>query len=307
MESIGLLIVYWSESMSKSTGNNKNKNNPNVQEPVKKENLHAGHRQRLRNRARMQGIKTFDLHQIVELLLFYSIPRKDTSETAHRLVNQFGGIGGILNAPESELCKIHGIGKKSAQWLRALGGIANAYGEVLKQGLPKLKNVRSAMEFCEKCRERLSAPCVCQLCTTPAGKILRFTQVSKSADWGDPAVLRQALRDALAMRARNILFIVLLEEDNPQIGDYEKKYAHKYAYTTGATGAELLDIILVGRESMVSMYRDGYLNRKTYGGARSILAAKYLREDLDDDDEEENDDDELPQSEACPDVPEEEQ
>lgn len=60
--------------------------------------LHDGHRQRCKQRFLRTGAEGFDDHQLLELLLFYAIPRCDTNETAHRLLKRFGSLQGVLYA-----------------------------------------------------------------------------------------------------------------------------------------------------------------------------------------------------------------
>ena len=52
--------------------------------------LHDGHRQRCKRRYLAAGAEGMDDYQLLELLLFFAIPRQDTNETAHRMVRQFG-------------------------------------------------------------------------------------------------------------------------------------------------------------------------------------------------------------------------
>ena len=66
--------------------------------------LHDGHRQRLLQRFLREGLDGFDEHNILELLLFYAIPRKDTNELAHRLMDDFGSLAGVLDASAQDLC-----------------------------------------------------------------------------------------------------------------------------------------------------------------------------------------------------------
>ena len=83
-----------------------------------KEGLHDGHRDRVKREFLQKG---FDMntppHKIMEVLLFYSIPRKDTNEMAHELLNRFGSISGILDAPAEEIVKIPGISTNTAAFL----------------------------------------------------------------------------------------------------------------------------------------------------------------------------------------------
>ena len=64
--------------------------------------LHDGHRQRSKRRYLALGAEGMEDHQLLELLLFYAIPRQDTNETAHRLIQRFGSLQGVLHAAPEE-------------------------------------------------------------------------------------------------------------------------------------------------------------------------------------------------------------
>ncbi len=77
-------------------------------------NLHEGHRERLRERYINEGGRNFAAHNLLELLLFYGIPRKDTNGIAHQLLNRFGDIEGVFNARLDDLCAVPGMTKSAA-------------------------------------------------------------------------------------------------------------------------------------------------------------------------------------------------
>lgn len=69
-------------------------------------NLHANHRKRVRARFIKDGnLDSFEQHQILEMLLFYSIPRKDTNELAHKLLNEYGNLYTLMNARPEDIIK----------------------------------------------------------------------------------------------------------------------------------------------------------------------------------------------------------
>ena len=83
-------------------------------------NIHAGHRQRLRQRYDSVGSSGFEEHTILELLLFYGIPQKDTNPIAHDLIERFGSLEGVLNASKEDLMQVSGIGENAATLLRLI-------------------------------------------------------------------------------------------------------------------------------------------------------------------------------------------
>ena len=90
----------------------------------KPSNPHTGHRARLKERFRQEGLEHFEDHTALELLLFYAIPRQDTNELAHTLLARFGSLGAVLNATEAELLRVPGIGPNAASLLRLVSRIS---------------------------------------------------------------------------------------------------------------------------------------------------------------------------------------
>ncbi len=86
-----------------------------------KKSIHDGHRERVRENVLKNGFEQLEDHKLLELLLFYSIPRGDTNELAHKLLNEFGSLSGVLKATPKKLMKVSGIGESSAIYLSAMG------------------------------------------------------------------------------------------------------------------------------------------------------------------------------------------
>ena len=89
--------------------------------------MHEGHRYRLRERFINEGLQNFEPHNILELLLFYCIPQRDTNEIAHRLIDKFGSLSEVLEAPVCELTQVKGISEYSAVFLSMIPQICNKY------------------------------------------------------------------------------------------------------------------------------------------------------------------------------------
>ncbi len=81
---------------------------------------HSGHRERMKKRFLDEGLDNFSEIQVLEILLFYCIPQKDTNPIAHELMNRFGSLSQVLDAPVSELKKVDGIGEHAAIFLRLI-------------------------------------------------------------------------------------------------------------------------------------------------------------------------------------------
>lgn len=90
--------------------------------------IHDGHRERVKQEFLKNGFnENTPPHKILEMLLFYSIPRKDTNEIAHDLINRFGSVAGVIDAPLEELVKIKGVSLHTASLIKLLVPIIRCY------------------------------------------------------------------------------------------------------------------------------------------------------------------------------------
>lgn len=93
----------------------------------KKVSIHSGHRQRLKSRFIKEGLFGFADHEVLELLLFYAIPQKDTNELAHILINEFGSLDGVFDASFNSLTSVKGVGENTATLIKLIGEIYPKY------------------------------------------------------------------------------------------------------------------------------------------------------------------------------------
>ncbi len=92
------------------------------------DNPHDGHRQRMKEEFLVSGFnESTPPHKVLELLLFYCIPRRDTNVLAHELIKKYKTVSGVLDAPVSELLKFKGITPKNVGLLKMIMPIANIY------------------------------------------------------------------------------------------------------------------------------------------------------------------------------------
>ena len=76
--------------------------------------IHDGHRERKKEQFLRHGLDAFADHEVLELLLFYALPRRDTNGIAHRLLSHFGSLEAVFSADVRELEKVEGVGRHAA-------------------------------------------------------------------------------------------------------------------------------------------------------------------------------------------------
>ena len=120
----------------------------------KKKHSHAGHRERMRLRFQKSGLESFQPHEILELLLFYALPRVDTNPIAHDLIAEFHSLSGVLDADIQDLKRIKGISENAAIFLKLLPQLCQQYQ------LDKLREhvaLDSTQKLCAYVQAKLSA------------------------------------------------------------------------------------------------------------------------------------------------------
>ena len=90
---------------------------------------HSGHRDRLRKKFLLGDTDSLEDHEILELALFYAIPRKNTNETAHNLLDKFGSVSAVFDAPINALKEVNGIGENAAIFIKLVRSLTRLYHE----------------------------------------------------------------------------------------------------------------------------------------------------------------------------------
>ena len=91
------------------------------------DHTHQGHRDRMFERVEKYGWESLSSYELIEMMLFYSIPRVNTNGIAHAMLDQFGSVKGILDADPRELMKVPGVGSKSAQMIKMMPELLRRY------------------------------------------------------------------------------------------------------------------------------------------------------------------------------------
>ncbi len=133
--------------------------------------LHDGHRDRMREKFRKSGFNGMEPHEILEMLLYYSVPRKDTNELAHMLINHFGSLAGVLEASEEELVKVKGITSNSATLIRMILPLYNRYSLESNKTV-RLKTPNECGAYLKEYFAAKTTECVAVVCIDGSCRVL---------------------------------------------------------------------------------------------------------------------------------------
>lgn len=219
--------------------------------------IHEGHRQRLKERFRKEGLDGFTDIQVLELLLFFCIPRRDTNAIAHGLLARFGSLHQILEAPVHELEKVDGIGEQASTLISLTRQLARRYG-VSQARMENILNTTS------QCGEYLKPfflgkrdETVYLMCLDAKCKVLGCTQVGSGSVNSAGLSVRKIVETALALNATS----VVLSHNHPSglalPSNEDVVTTRRVAMALNTVGIFLADHIIVANDDFVSLAESG--------------------------------------------------
>ncbi len=219
--------------------------------------IHDGHRQRLKDRFRQEGLDNFSEIQVLELLLFYCIPRQDTNPIAHNLLDHFGSLSQVLESTPEELEKIPGIGKNTATFLSLTTAVGRYY-------LVNRSMNHEILSTSDKCGEYLVPyffgrrnETVFMLCLDAKCKVLCCKEIGEGSVNSAGVPIRKIVEVALGVNAST----VILAHNHPSglaIPSGEDVQATlRVATALNTVEIVLADHIIVADDDFVSLAQSG--------------------------------------------------
>ncbi len=216
-----------------------------------------GHRERLRQRFRQNGAETLPDYELMELILFRAIPRRDTKPLAKAIIAKFGGFAEAINATEERLAEVPGLGAAAVTEIRLVraAAIRLMQGEVMKRPLlgscDKVVNYcRAAMGF--EMREQFRI-----LFLDKRNRLLADEVQGRGTVDHTPVYVREVLKRALELSASAIILV-----HNHPSGDPTPSRADIGMTKEIMEAGEKLDIavhdhLIVGRDGHISLKSAG--------------------------------------------------
>ncbi|MBR4080841.1 MAG: DNA repair protein RadC [Clostridia bacterium] len=109
--------------------------------------MHDGHRKRMRERFRLNGLEGFAPHEVLELLLFYGRARGDVNTIAHALLDTFGTLQGVLEATPAQLMSVPGVGEETATLISLMIPMFRRYSVCAAEAKKNLRCRQDAMDY----------------------------------------------------------------------------------------------------------------------------------------------------------------
>ena len=220
---------------------------------------HQGHRKRMKERFAQEGLDHFSDIQVLELLLFYCNPRQDTNPIAHALLDHFGSLAQVLEAPVEELQKVSGVGQNAALFLHLITEVGRYYLVNRVSQCRILSTVEECAEYLLPFFYGRRVETVFLLCLDAKCKVLCCKEVGEGSVNSAGISVRKIVETALGVNASTV---VLAHNHTsgialPSPEDRETTLTLKAALD--AVGILLADHIIVADDDFVSLADDGLL------------------------------------------------
>lgn len=223
-----------------------------------KNNVHAGHRQRMKEMFLKNGFEGFSEHQILEMVLFYTYPRIDTNEIAHNLINRFGGLCGVFDASVEDLVNIGGITTNSAVLIKMIPLSMRAYNMSRIQH-STFDNTDKLCELFKGCFPGDAKECFYVAVFDDDLHLVRNTVVCKGGPSAAPVDMRRIAEIVLRSGATLVAVAHNHPKSTCEPSDTDVMTTRRIGTFLATFGVHLLDHIVVGRDGAVSMRKSGLL------------------------------------------------
>lgn len=170
------------------------------------ENAHSGHRNRVRKQfLNEQSFDNFHDHNILEMLLFYSIPRADTNELAHRLIDTFGSLNGVFDAPYGALRTVEGVGEQTAVLIKMIPALTKRYLDGKVSDMKHIGTTEDAVKFIKPKFTSLNNEEIIMVCMNNTGKILNTVIIGKGGSSFTEIDTRKLLHEVIVSNASQVI------------------------------------------------------------------------------------------------------
>ena len=223
------------------------------------DNIHRGHREKMRQRFLKSGLEGFADHEALELLLFYAIPRQDTNPIAHRLMERYGSLSAVLSAPAEDLKKVEGIGESAAVLLKAAGQIAQKARLSDATAQRPLTDVEAVGAYLLERYAGETHEMLYELCLDQKGKLLACKRLSEGSASSAALDIRKVVENAILTSASAVILAHNHPSDIALPSDDDCAATTQAARALQTIGVTLADHIVVADDDFVSMAQSGYL------------------------------------------------
>ncbi len=217
------------------------------------------HRKRLRARFERAGIEGLQDYEVLELLLFYVITRKDLKPVAKDLLKRFGSLKGVLDAGQDELKKVPGIGSQAAIFVRLVRDVGSLYLQQRAEEKEQISSTKELIDYCLSSMGGLKDEHFAVIYLNARNRIIRVETIQEGIVNQAVVYPRQVLEKALAHKASAIILVHNHPSGHVRPSDADVRLTRVLQDAARVLDIALHDHLIVGENRFFSFREEGIL------------------------------------------------
>lgn len=235
-------------------------------EEEKTKNNAKGHRERVRKKFLENGFNGFEDYEVLELLLFYVIPRRDTKAIAKELIAKFKTLANVLKADNKELKTINGLGDVAITFLKMMGALPEKIYEdklknekIIKDDTNKITNKEILLNFLRNKIGYENVEKFYVIYLSSSNEVLAFEESSSGTLDRSSIYPREIYKRVIMENAKSIIIAHNHPSGNISPSKCDIDITNEIAKGLKNFGALLIEHIIITRDSYFSFLEEGLI------------------------------------------------
>lgn len=226
--------------------------------------VHDGHRGRMRKRIEQYGIDSLQDHEVLEFLLYAVVPRKDTNELAHRILEEFGSLGKVFDQPIERLQKVKGVSYNMAIFLHSLSDVSRRY---YRKGFDEvyINNIEDCLNLMRPIMDTLPKEEIHMLLGDNSGRLIKRVVLNKGVVNESFCNVREIADIALRNEASKVILVHNHPSNNVTPSVADKNLTEQLYLTLTMLGIHFDDHIIIAKSGYFSFRQTGLLDQLSNG------------------------------------------
>lgn len=228
--------------------------------------IHVGHRERMRQRFLQEGGEGFHDHELLEMLLYYAVPRGDTNPLAHKMIQEFGSLPTLVEAEPIDISRLCGVGKNTAILISLQKELSKRCMQARWRDRPMLNSLNLAVEYCKSLMAYKNREFFYVVCLDNKRRVINTVQIAEGTVNSATIHPRVVIEAALKLQASAVIFTHNHPGGicKPTFEDIET--TTELARLLYAIEVQLIDHIIVADSTTFSFLENKLLSREIMEG-----------------------------------------
>ena len=243
-----------------------------------KNHLHKGHRERLRNKVNANGLVGMLDHEVLEYLLTFVIPLKDTNPLAHELINKYGSLANVFNADYNSLVKTNGVGSVVASFLSSMSKIVEFYNKTATIKNTVINNTRDAVNYLTPLLSNKPNEEFWLMSLDSSSRIKNIERISQGNMNSTETKILEINKAINVNQSSNVIVAHNHPNGSPNPSIQDMSFTKALAYSITLNGVHLIDHIIIGENDYYSFAMNNHIS-EFENEINNLLGRNRLRQE----------------------------